>query len=332
MGWVSRNLLILWKMLQMVEEDMDLVYRTFAEYYYSNDFRRFQNDLSKEIYESLAGSYSNAYNEVAMVTEMCELLNGKAFGKLKFYSHKIHGTRSFVEFFNQDKPVTTELADMAIICVATKNRNIVFEKLSFVQNKKENKPDSWKIDPDQLYLLRNFPTLTGKKGFFKRNDKDTIVFMNHSGNLGTYGLFQGPGEMILANARTIYGVQAGNQVSYNDLKKQIDTVSIKNPLSWPFLGLKFYSIYELPYLPLPFLNNNSNSLNVYDFIRNWTFFNIGEVCSIGGHRLDQDLSELTKVLLREAGLSNEMNIQTEQNSFDSNLITLIAHLNLDKKE
>lgn len=324
---------------------MDKLYRTFADYYNRRDFRQFQNELSRETYESLANSYSNAHNEVKTVTDMCDSLNGKSFEKLKFYSRKIHGTRSFVEFFNQDKPVTTEMADMAIICVATKDKNIVYEKISFVQNKKEDTTNNWKIDQDQLYLLRNFPTITGKKGLFKKNYKNEIVFLNHSDNLGTYGLFKSSGEMVLANAKTIYGLQNGNKVSYDDLKNHIDTTTARQSNNFPFFGFdhpfwdemiyrmfKHFPKYGIPFFDLPFLSNNSNSLNIYDFIRNWTLFNIGEVCQAGGNIIDSDLSVMTRVLLREAGLNDIMNIETEQNSFENNINLLIAHLNLDDKE
>ena len=324
---------------------MDRLYRTFADYYNRRDFRHFQNNLSKETYESLANSYSNSHNEVKTVTDMCDTLNGKSFEKLNFYSRKIHGTRSFVEFFNQDKPVTTEMADMAIICVATKDKNIVFEKITFVQNKKEDTVNNWKIDQDQLYLLRNFPTITGKKGLFKKNYKDEIVFLNHSENLGTYGLFKSSGEMLLANAKTIYGLQNENKISFNDLKNHIDTVNEKTSNHFPFFGFdhpfwedmiyrmfKHFPKYGLPLFDLPFLNNNSSSLNIYDFIRNWTLFSIGEVCKVGGNIIDNDLSVITSVLLKEAGLGDIMNIESEQNAFENNIVLLIAHLNLDEKE
>lgn len=324
---------------------MDRLYRTFADYYNRRDFRQFQNELSKETYESLANSYSNSYNEVKTVTDMCETLNGKSFEKLQFYSRKIHGTRSFVEFFNQDRPVTTEMADMAIICIATKDKNIVYEKISFVQNKKEDSINNWKIDQNQLYLLRNFPTITGKKGLFKKNFKNEIVFLNHSDNLGIYGLFKSSGEMVLANAKTIYGLQNENKVSYNDLKNYIDTNVSRQSNSFPLFGFnhpfleemiyrmfKHFPKYGMPFCDLPFLNNNCNSLNIYDFIRNWTLFNIGEVCNAGGTIIDNDLSIITRVLLREAGLNDIINIDTEQNSFENNINLLIAHLNLDDKE
>lgn len=323
---------------------MERLYRTFSEYYNRRDFRQFQNNLSKETYESLANSYSNSHNEVTTVSGMCETLNGKSFERLKFYSHKIHGTRSFVEFFNRDKPVTTEMADMAIICVATKDKDIVFEKITFVQNKKEDTVNNWKIDQDQLYLLRNFPTITGKKGVFKKNHKDEIVFLNNSENLGTYGLFKSSGEMVFVNAKTIYGLQNENKISFSDLKNHVDIVDgmKSNPyqffgfekLYWEDMSYRMYTHfprYGLPIFGLPFLNNNSNSLNIYDFIRNWTFFNIGEVCKIGSDIIDNDLSVITRVLLQEAGLGEIMNIGSEQNSFENNIVLLIAHLNLDVK-
>jgi hypothetical protein len=321
---------------------MDRLYRTFADYYNRKDFRQFQNDLSRETYESLANSYSNSHNEVKTVTNMCDTLNGKSFEKLHFYSRKIHGTRSFVEFFNQDKPVTTEMADLAIISVVTQGRNIIYEKISFVQNKKENTVDNWEIDQNQLYLLRNFPTITGKKGLFKKNYADEIIFLNYSGNLGTHGLFKNPGEMVLVNAKTIYGLQNRNKISYDNLKNHIDTSTTRKSNSFPFFWFdhpfwddmihrmfRYFPKYGIPFFDLPFLNNISNSMNIYDFIRNWTLFNIGEVCHACGNIIDKDLSVMTRVLLKKAGLNEIMNIETEQNSFENNITLLIAHLDLE---
>jgi hypothetical protein len=324
---------------------MDKLYRLFADYYNRRDFREFQNKISKETYESLANSYSNSHNEVRTVTDMCETLNGKSFDKLRFYSKKIHGTRSFVEFYNQDKPVTTEMADMAIISVATRGKKPVFEKISFVQNKKEDTVNNWKIDQDQLYLLRNFPTIAGKKGLFKKNYKNEIVFLNRSENLGTYGLFKSSGDMVLTNAKTVFGLQNENKISFNDLKHHIDTSNKQTSNYFPFFGFdhlfweemiyrmyKHFPKYGLPLFDLPFLNNNSNSINIYDFIRNWTLFNIGEVCMVDANIIDNDLFIITQVLLKEAGLGDIMNIEVEQNEFENNIVVLVAHLNLDDKE
>jgi len=93
---------------------------------------------------------------------------------------------------------------MVIISVATKDREIVYEKTAFIQNKKEDSENVWKIDQDQLYLLHNFPTFKGEKGIFRKNFNDDVVFQHYSETLGNYGLFQSPGEMILTNAFTVF--------------------------------------------------------------------------------------------------------------------------------
>ena len=129
---------------------MDRLLKTFSDYYNRQDFRTFQNNLARKVYETLGTSYSNSDGEVKIVTDMCNAINGETFGKLKLLATKIHGSRSFVEFHNQDKPTTKELADMVIISVATKDREIVYEKTAFIQNKKEDSENIWKIDQDQL--------------------------------------------------------------------------------------------------------------------------------------------------------------------------------------
>ena len=131
---------------------MDSLYKIFSDYYHRPDFKKFQNTFARDVYESLGTSYSNSDGEVKMVTEMCQKIDGKTFEKLKFYTKKIHGTRSFVEFHNQDKPITKELADMVIISVATKNKEIIYEKTAFIQNKKEDTDSNWKIDSGPTLL------------------------------------------------------------------------------------------------------------------------------------------------------------------------------------
>jgi hypothetical protein len=322
---------------------MDNLLRTLSEYYNSSEFRKFQNAFAKDVYEILGTSYSNSEGEVKMVTEMCSAIDGKTFQKLKFYTKKIHGTRSFVEFHNQDKPVTKELADMVIISVATTDNEIVYEKTALIQNKKEDTDSNWKIDQDQLYLLHNFATFKGKKGIFKKNFSDEVVFLNHSQTLGNYGLFQSPGEMILINALTVFRLQQGDKVSLSDIRKFASNNFQSNstfqfPLvDYPFLDEMFYRYfkhfpkYGLPFLNLPFLNNITVSFNIYEFIRNWTLFNIGEVVSVYGNMVDKDLSTFNRILLRAAGLTDIINTNIEEQEFENNLVVVVAHLNLDEK-
>jgi hypothetical protein len=155
---------------------MDNLIRILADYFYRTDFRAFQNAFSRDIYETLGSSYASNQNEVSMVTELCNSINGKSFEKLSFYSKKIHGSRSYVEFSNRDKPVTTELADMVVIAVATKNREIIYEKTAFIQNKKSDENGNCSIDENQLFLLHNFPSFKGKKGIFSKGFNNEIIF------------------------------------------------------------------------------------------------------------------------------------------------------------
>ena len=192
---------------------MNRLLETFSDYYNRQDFRAFQNSLARKVYETLGTSYSNSDGEVKIVTDMCNVIDRETFGKFRFYATKIHGSRSFVEFHNQDKPTTKELADMVIISVATKDNEIVYEKTAFIQNKKENAEHIWKIDQDQLYLLHNFPTFKGDKGIFKQKFANEVIFQNYSETLGNYGLFQSPDEMILVNALTVFRLQQGDKIS-----------------------------------------------------------------------------------------------------------------------
>jgi len=322
---------------------MDRLIRTFSDYYNRQDFRIFQNTLAREVYETLGTSYSNSDGEVKMVTDMCRTIEGKTFGKLRFHATKIHGARSFVEFHNQDKPTTKELADMVIISVATKDREIVYEKIAFIQNKKEDSENNWKIDQDQLYLLHNFPTFNGERGIFKKNFDDEIVFQNHSETLGNYGLFQSPGEMILVNALTVYRLQQGDKISFSDIRKY--THPRNNNFSFPFIDhsfwdemlyryFKHFPKYGFPFLNLPFLSNSIVSYNIYEFIRNWSLFNIGEVVSVHDNIMDYNLCDFSRILLRKAGLYDFMNLKTENKDFEhkNNIIIMVAHLNLDDEQ
>lgn len=323
---------------------MDSLIRTFSDYYNRTDFRKFQNTFAREVYETLGTSYSNSDGEVRIVTDMCNTIDGKTFEKLKFYTKKIHGTRSFVEFHNQDKPTTKELADMVIISVATKDREIIYEKTAFIQNKKEDTDSVWKIDQDQLYLLHNFPTFKGKKGIFKRNFGEEVVFLNHSETLGNYGLFHSPGEMILVNALTVYKLQQGDRISHSDIRKFTQSgFQNNNGLQLPLIDHLFWDEmlyrhfkhspkYGWPFLNLPFLNNSIASFNIYEFIRNWSLFNIGDVVSADGKVVDKDLSTFNRILLREAGLSDLINTNTDGQEFENSLTIVIAHLSLDDKK
>jgi len=322
---------------------MNRLLETFSDYYNRLYFRNFQNALAREVYEILGTSFSNSDGEVKMVTDLCKAIDGETFGALKLHATKIHGSRSFVEFYNQYKPTTKELADMAILSVATRDGDIVYEKTAFIQSKKEDTENSWKIDQDQLYLLHNFPTFKGEKGIFRKNFGKEVIFQNHSETLGNFGLFQSPGEMILVNALSVFRLQQDDKISFSDIRKYLHTRN--NVFSTPLIDYPFWNEtlywycknfpkYGFPFFNLPFLGTSIVSFNIHEFIRNWLLFNIGEVVSIGEKAVNYDLRNFNRILLRKAGLSDFINLKTEnqQYEFDHNIAILVAHINLDEKE
>lgn len=324
------------------------LFETLSDYYSRSDFRIFQNNLSQDIYETLATSYSNSDGEVKTVTDMCNAINGKHFEKFHYFSKKIHGSRSYVEFNNKDKPTTKELADMVLMSIATKDNEIIYEKTAFIQNKKEETSENWKIEQDQLYLLQNFPTFKGKKGIFKNNYSNEICFLNHSKALGNYGLFQNPGEMILTNAETIYRLQKNGKISLSDIKKYYNDFSTSSNCS-PFHSIeamthlldpmaldkiihhiyKNYQKFGFPCSNLPFLNNKYTSFNIHEIIRNWSLFNIGELVRAKGYIFDENLSKLNQILLKSVGFSNITRKDNDYPEFESNITIFITHLNLN---
>jgi hypothetical protein len=329
---------------------MERLFRTFCEYHNDRNFLKFQNDLAKEIYDSLGKSYSNSAGEVKIVTDICNVINNKSFKKLHFNANKIHGKRSYVEFDNKDKPTTKELADMAIISVATRSREIIFEKIAFVQNKKE-KDNVWDIDQDQLYLLQNFPTLKGKTGLLKGfYGTDNVIFSDKSRTLGNYGLFQKPGEMILVNALNIFKLQENDKISFNEIKKYPYTFSMNNNINFPLCDCmcweemfhrwhKYYPYCWLSFFNFPFLNNFPISYNIYDFVRNWTLFNIGEIVVASNHILNQDLFTFSKALMRNVVSNDVIDLSFNNNQEDgynnyqefTDMAIFITHLDLDKE-
>jgi len=319
---------------------MDRLLGTFLDYYNQQDFRVFQNAFALKLYGILETSYSNSDNEVKIVDDMCEAIKGEKFKNLKFYAEKIHGSRSYVKFYNQNKSTTTELADMVIISVATKQREIIYEKTAFIQNKKESSKNNWKIDQDQLYLLHNFPIFKGEKGIIRQNFDDNVVFQNHSETLGNYGLFKSPGEMILVNALSVFKLLRRDKILFSDLRKYLPTKNTN--FSFPLVDyssldeLLFgttnnFPKYGFPFLNLPFLGNSIVSFNIYEFIRNWSLFNIGEVVSVADKVEDNDLCRFNRILLHNAGFSEFINLRTEIQDYnlEDNLAIMVAHLNLD---
>ncbi len=314
------------------------LYRALSSYYGRRDFREFQNKLSEDVYKSLGNSYSNLHNEVKMVTELCELLDNINFEKFTLSAKKIHGSKSYVQFKNRDKIVTTELADMVIITTATQNRSVVFEKVAFVQNKKESSDGKWKIDSDQLYLLKNFPSFIGTKGIFNQSfSKQSISYRNQSNALGMYGLFADPGEMTLVSADLVNRYNDRLTLDFDKIRaiEKIAPFNYTLPFdSDPmFIEDMYYYMMKrgFPFFNfsnMPFLQNSIQSLDIYEFIRNWTLFNIGEPVVQNGIVLDEQLKSFNDVLLKNFENVRSISSNVNDINFDGEILVLVLKLEL----
>ncbi len=324
---------------------MERLYRNYFELIKRSDFKRFLNDFSLKLYDVLSIGYANNKNEVALVTDLSNTINNTSFEYLNFHAFKIHGSRSYVEFNHRDEPTTKELADMLIISIASYGRKRVFQKVSFVQNKKESNK-KWLIDECQLFLLKNFPTITGKKGLFKNFYSDNKVdFINHSESLGTYGLFSSPGDMIIVSAKYIDALLENNKISLNNLKRlNAQTNSVTNGDLFPSIPHQYFeeiiymmhkygrkSGYSYPFNSnLPFLTNSMFSSDISEFVRNWSLFNIGEPTFSFGNIHDEPLDQFINYILRSIGMSEYVDIKAsnENHEFDSNMIVTVLNYNI----
>ena len=276
-----------------------------------SDFRLWQNSLATEAYSTLEVSNASGDDEVKVVTKLCETLNDKSNGQMRLYAKKIHGSRSMVKFTNGDNAlVTREMADMVVISLVTTDNKIVFEKLAFIQNKKEHGAGKWNIEQSQLYLLHNLPTFDGVSGIF-RHEK-SIALPSIQGRLGNYGLFNAPCNMVFANARIIAALQRGTMVSFDDINK---STAISNTPNIPFWGCYEDFLHnDLHYLfkhgygyflsssnGIPVLGDCSITLNMHQFMRNWTQFNIGEVIIFNGKTRCKALTDLSRAYKKAAG-------------------------------
>ena len=280
----------------------------------NSNFRIEQNKIAKRAYDVLTAACERGDGEVAMVTKLCDDLHGKSCGKAKICAKKVHGNSnssgSMVTFHNGSKKVTKELADMVIISLATQDKEIVFEKIAFIQNKKEGKSRAgkWEICPDQLYLLHNFPTFDGVSGVFGR--QRDVALSNAFGRLGNYGLFTADGDMVFANARIINAIQEGKTVSFDRIRNA--TVKSQSNNAGPFLfdPMLMEELYHFtkhyhwmpPFAGMPVLGDCDIALNLYQFIRNWTQFNIGETIVCRGRVISGDLVNLADCFIKSLGV------------------------------
>lgn len=330
---------------------MEEIFREYLELLNDLNFRKFQNELSERIYDVLAQGYIASENEVSLVSRLVEAINNSEFKKFKFYAHKIHGARSYVEFNYRDKPVTKEIADMVVISIASYKRNRILQKITFVQNKVD-KNKKWEIDDEQLFLLKNFPKFSGGKGIFKSVSEKDIIFLNHSKCLGSFGLFMNPGEMMFLSAPLLSEIVKNKEIMIEDIRltETIASFGTRNfffpfMLDHPFVEEFFHYMYKYmrrydfitPFISngsFPFLNNSMFSRDIYDFTRDWTQFNIGEPTYTFGNIINPILDKFTNFLLRTIGIQEHVDLPLEgiEGEFNNEIALFVMHVDLGREK
>jgi hypothetical protein len=355
LGWdcaIAAGITCIIKALYAGGKKMDTMielHKIFFDILFDDAFGKFQNKVAETMYESIASSYEKDANEVSMVTDFCEKLNGldayvstktKTKTSMKFHYQKIHGKKSYVDFFMPGKDKCgKELGDTVIISVITKDLVPKYYKIAIVQNKKETKTCScsWEIDLEQLFLLKNFPAFTGQDGScIKKIFKDEkVVFHNLTGSLGIFGLFKKPAEFVAATAEEVNSCKKKDPLRFDDLKANARVSPCLPPK--PSIGIGDTTVIMLCNngiaVSTPCLLPNSLSLDVHEFVKNLTQFNIGE--PVYPEKDTSQLSLFILNLLNSSGIAKGANIKLpldEESTGDIEFNILCVHLNYDESK
>jgi len=166
---------------------------------------------------------------------------------------------------------------------------------------------------------------------------------NVSGELGNFGFFHSDGDMVFANAKVINALQEGTIISLDKIRKEttknnmicqsnlILSSEFRNELYYLFKN----SLMFPNYMALPIFNNCSIALNLYQFIRNWTQFNIGETTVMGGKSINGILSNLADSFIKGSRIINYIDYYGIENNEmnDWNLefggAVFVLHYNID---
>lgn len=323
---------------------MERLFQRFSRLLREDDFRRFQCGVAGAIYDQLSRGYLSNEDEVALVGRIVQATNGKSYGPLiRIHADKIHGGRSYVEFKHQDKPATKELGDLAVISIVSHGPERLLQRVCIVQNKKRN-GKSWDIDPGQLYLLKDFPPFSGSQGLFAgRRD---VIFRNHSGTLGAYGLIEPPGEMLFLSASLVPELMHGKQsISQADISVPGECAALSRA---PMAGLPPFGPFPEPFFMMeklihrygwvfpfmqnfPFLGNSIFARDLHDFVRAWTQLNIGEVTFAFGETLNQPVDNFAGLLMRSARIHLPVDVpvgNTGDREPDTEMGVIVFHTDL----
>lgn len=177
----------------------------------------------------------------------------------------IHGNVLRVEFIHNSKKFIRELGDIIFINKLLFNNCKYFERYTITQFKKAKKKNkiitSWEIEPEQLYLLNNFPEL---ELYNKNILTKSYSLPNYSECQGSYGLLpkNDPDEFIYIAAPLLDIIK--------EERKSIRMQQILNATNEKAIA----------YLALMALSGEYSCLltnNISDFVHNYLSLEIGEV-------------------------------------------------------
>ena len=319
-----------------------------AAFRLSNDkaFSGFQNDISRTAYNALATAWTSGKDEIHIVEDLVNVLDGKKYNAVSLGSRMIHGPVSFVDFGFRDEQKTRELGDMVVISVVTSGQTRLLQRVCIIQNKKVH-AKRFEVDQPQLFLLKNFPPFTGTQGIVKGLNG---AYWNRSGCLGAYGLLTEPGEMLFASAPLLTEIlrsRASMQLSDVTLPGMVAPNCWNNGASgFPSAILMadpdlWYHLTRLCHVPfwgsigcgVPFYGNVIYGRDIYDFVRGWTQINIGEVTYFGDTTVEPELDSFANRLIARAGLGKGIDIpikeRHDQDDFSGNIGVFLLRIDVE---
>jgi len=319
----------------------------------SSGFRNFQLQMANTWYSELQSGYRKGEFETDLVKRLVISSNGKGYKALRLAAKFIHGKSSEVSFDIGDKPTSCELGDMLIVSVVTDKKKRFIQRLCFIQNKKDKqnkRTQSWDIKPEQLYLLKNFPLMTGKSGILSGH-KD-VIFSNITNCLGAYGLLKSPGDMIFASAKLIAEFTKNKKSLNSKDISYIGDIGIGSifPNHWAmiypalqrqinlFLLNQISSIYGIiPWYhgwSVPIFGNTIFARDIIDIVKAWTQINIGECTFIDGYTIDHTADLIGNDAFRAVGLSDFVDIPESDDApfviSESGMLILAAHIEISQ--
>jgi len=312
------------------------------------EFLRFQHARIAEVYDQLGQGYTENEGEVALVTRMADTMKGQSYQGLQIHCEKIHGSKTYVSFNYRDKPTTKELGDLILVSVVSDGRRRLLQKLCIVQNKVLRNGKS-QIDPEQLFLLKNFPLFSGSQGLF-RGARD-VMFRNTQMCLGAYGFFDEPGEMLYVNAGVLSNTLNGSTsfskaklgTGYSDSAGFESSANSVFSFPWfddPMLFEDiFFRWHKRGFPPplaapvAPLFSSRRTLHDLHDIIRAWTSLQIGEIVYAFDRPLDTEADRFSNAVLRAIGFGEFIDFGDDnvEREFKAGSMVMVSHFDIAKE-